>query len=774
MKTPCSTRTVLFKKGLATISLLLLLSAGPIVRANWMQSDMATQVKQESEFDAKRREGLSKNSPDISFTIRLVGDKKRFRQGEVIPLELSFASSQAKTYRMDAGAYDRSGRLHMDKFHIEPETGFVDPMYDHFHLNRVFLGGGLRGIPELKEKPYLITYELNEWFRFDKPGKYRLYLTSPRVSRIVKREEANNITLTSNAVEFEIVTAEKDWQERELQRIVKALDAKDRQTDRRAACRALRFLSAKGAALELVRRYGDSDNECQFEYYAGLIGSPHRELVMELLETRLTSPDQPISSGWLHLMFLLTMASGHQGLQQPRSGDDQQWREYWERYQEFYNRFQAKYAALLAQSIHLKTGRARAVSANTLLELKWDKTKLPDAASFFNDLPAEQQRLMLGYRWKQIAGDSMLPILRQIYRDRPDRNAEENYEVTEIKALALKGIYELAPDEGRQLIIAEMRRPNPRVGYQSIGRQTLTLLPDETLPELDSLFVDNFEKGGKTEIHSALIERYGSPNVFARVRALLDERVGNMACFEQSRLLAYCLRVDAAGSIGLIRRALGARGEENSRCYPSVFRSVGELHASQDLEKLAIEFLGDPDPEVVIDAAAMLGQNGSDGAEEALWRRFEKWHQEWNGREQELKVDYPDDNPIRIQTSLEQALRMALSNSPAWLADSKKLESLKRLCVTQNERQQVDQLIQRWGSGIEIRFSPAENEWGNAEVAQYNLPSLSALKKKLAQFPKGTVFKWAPFNDGYLDEEKQKLFRELESFLGERGARLVK
>jgi hypothetical protein len=200
----------------------------------------------------------------------------------------------------------------------------------------------------------------------------------------------------------------------------------------------------------------------------------------------------------------------------------------------------------------------------------------------------------------------------------------------------------------------------------------------------------------------------------------------------------------------------------------------GELHASQDLEKLAIEFLDDPDPEVVIDAAAMLGQNGSGGAEEALWRRFEKWHQEWNGREQELKVDYPDDNPIRIQTSVEQALRMALSNSPAWLADSKKLESLKRLCVTQNERQQVDQLIQRWSSGIEIRFAPAENEWGNAEVAQYNLPSLSALKKKLAQFPKGRVFKWAPFNDGYLDEEKQKLFRELESFLGERVARIVK
>jgi hypothetical protein len=86
----------------------------------------------------------------------------------------------------------------------------------------------------------------------------------------------------------------------------------------------------------LARRYDDSDNECNLEYYAGLIGSPHRDLVMELLETQLAAPDQPISGGWLHLMILLTMASGHQGLQQPRSRDERQWREYWERHQEFY------------------------------------------------------------------------------------------------------------------------------------------------------------------------------------------------------------------------------------------------------------------------------------------------------------------------------------------------------------------------------------------------------------------------------------------------------
>jgi hypothetical protein len=34
------------------------------------------------------------------------------------------------------------------------------------------------------------------------------------------------------------------------------------------------------------------------------------------------------------------------------------------------------------------------------------------------------------------------------------------------------------------------------------------------------------------------------------------------------------------------------------------------------------------DIESVVDAVAMLGQNGSADAEEALWRKFEKWHRE--------------------------------------------------------------------------------------------------------------------------------------------------
>src|SRR5262245_41915736 len=117
MKSISPTSAILFKSGLAALLLLSSPAAGQLVSANLAQSQTSAQAKQESEFDAKRREGASKNPQDISFIIRLAGDKKQFRQGEVIPLEMSFASSRAKAYRMSAATYDRSGRLHLDKFH---------------------------------------------------------------------------------------------------------------------------------------------------------------------------------------------------------------------------------------------------------------------------------------------------------------------------------------------------------------------------------------------------------------------------------------------------------------------------------------------------------------------------------------------------------------------------------------------------------------------------------------------------------------------------------
>src|SRR5262245_16233236 len=173
------------------------------------------------------------------------------------------------------------------------------------------------------------------------------------------------------------------------------------------------------------------------------------------------------------------------------------------------------------------------------------KKLAPEIIKFFDELPTSMQSTLLFYRWKQLAGPEMLPIIRRICLGKL---------AYELRDIALKRLYESIPREGREFILEELRRPIPSV---EIG--TLSLLPDETLPELDELWVDNLEKGrGDRVVMSQLIERYATATVLPRVRAIYGDKAGNQVCLYQAPLLAYFLRVDPAMGIEMVKRELDA------------------------------------------------------------------------------------------------------------------------------------------------------------------------------------------------------------------------
>jgi hypothetical protein len=78
----------------------------------------------------------------------------------------------------------------------------VDPYLDYFAAGVLGgMAGGLRGYPVLGAEPYRIEVDLNDWFRFDRPGTYRLYLKSHRLSR----ERTTPFAAVSNLLTVEIV-----------------------------------------------------------------------------------------------------------------------------------------------------------------------------------------------------------------------------------------------------------------------------------------------------------------------------------------------------------------------------------------------------------------------------------------------------------------------------------------------------------------------------------------------------------------------------------------
>jgi hypothetical protein len=66
----------------------------------------------------------------------------------------------AKRYSADNRNYDRSGRLSIETYCVEPAAR--DPLADYFKTG-MFMGGCLGSTQQLSEKTFTATAELNEW-----------------------------------------------------------------------------------------------------------------------------------------------------------------------------------------------------------------------------------------------------------------------------------------------------------------------------------------------------------------------------------------------------------------------------------------------------------------------------------------------------------------------------------------------------------------------------------------------------------------------------------
>jgi len=738
---------------------------------------------------------MRKNPEGVSFTLRLEEDKIQFKPGEVIRVEFSFTSDLPDAYDLDGRTYDRGGRLQLDKYFLDHKNDVADPLKDYIFGD----GGGLSPIPPpLSDKPYKMTFELNQWFRFDQPGRFRLYVTAPRVRKKDERQFSNGAEVTSNIIEFEILPRDDEWAEQELRVITRLLDSADPKMDRRPVCQRLRFLNTEAAASEMIRRFGEPLDVCRYDYLMGLIGSAHRVFIVKEMERRLEAPDQIVSDTYLYTLSQVA-ANLQQKEQVPsptESNDERQAkmaaeasRTKWDSSQ----KLQFQYAERLMSALPTKRGKARAIAAHTLLEMLWNnslqglqpsftnprqpgghnseiiKKLAPEIIAVFDDLPTNIQTGLLGYRWKQLAGPAMLPVVRHILSDRPAN--DQSYESNDLRGMALRRLYELAPDEGRRLIIDELRHPYPSV----VGLATLRLLPDETLPQLEETLAENLErslsgKSGSADVFSSLIERYATASVLPRVRAFYGGKVGQRACSYQASLLAYFLRVDPAMGIDMVNQELAARGPEFTHCYASLLPDVAKLRMTPELEDLAIEHLDDSDPEVVINAASTLGQYGSAGAEKPLWTRLEKWIQEWRGRAEELPKNFDSSHPNFWPKQIGPALRQALSQSPAWLINHEELERLRQSCLDKDELQQFNYQAGDMSGEIRITFQPGDEGWGNAQVAHYQCNSLSTLKMKLSQFPKNTTFTWNSY--GQDQSAAEQVFSEVKTFLEEKSMKL--
>jgi hypothetical protein len=658
------------------------------------------------------------SSASVTLTVRIADGRTQFRPGEIIPIELEFNSATPKRFAVDGATYDRSGRLTIDRFSIDRIDEISDPMLDYFGSVGGYIGGGLRGTGVLGEKPFIVTLELNEWFRFDKPGVYRLSVTSQRVTDESAGPRAV-MPVDSNTVSFEIVPADPAWQAAALEDARRIADAPSWSPGARTGCRTMRFLGTEAAAMEMSRRLGaDSEQGCDFEYMAGLFSAPNRAGVVRAMEEGLRAPDRPVTATYLRTLSVLSVYVQHPEFR-PAQTREAKGRLVTggelSRRSDLIDAALSGYREILSAALPDKTGHARAI---TLAELPGSNP----LAAVFLDLPVERQVTLLEYQWRTIAGPAMLPALRRLI-DRPASNASS------LPDLALRRLAELAPDEARPLILRQIQMPRTGATVKTLGS-----LPDAELPALDDVLAANLE-ASLSEINAALVQRYATKKVAARILASVDRKIGRLACRQQASILAYFLRVDESIGAELLERALASR---ETGCWRWL-NEIADLGMSPVIETRAARDLDSPDPDVAIAAIQTLGRHGSPAARDALRSAFERWHANWKDRSAELTFGYAAERPNARQAVVEDAFRQAIGAGAHWVTRADELRELESLCVTDNCRTQTGYMIHE--DDTRIRLSRIdEPDQSQIELAQYRFASLAALEEKLAQYPRGTLF----------------------------------
>ena len=639
---------------------------------------------------------------DIQFEVHTLGGQTEFHIGELITLELSYSLRPGASgkYQITNASYDRSGRLGIENYKVEPHARWDDPLKSYFESFVAFMGGGLSSPGQLSIQPVRIYRNLNEQVRFNSPGHYSLVVLSSRVAPVGRDLQDPPLEIRSNQLSLTIVPATPEWQKETLETALEKLAKQPRgpvlgntlEAARNGAT-ILRYLGTPGAAKEMASRLNDPDT--QFEFRLGLASTPAREAALATFEQLLHDPSFPVNNAFLSTMPLVALPTDVT-VNRPQ------------RREQLENKFEQE----LLTALPTKRGNALAVSAYTIVEraamysspLPSDqKRRLTEAlVAGFDKLPLASQVDLLQYRSQALDKNALLPILpkiAQMFQDSPQ--AGDAYQANQLSAAALTRWWQADPDNARAAILKEILRPKPRFDTGVLG-----VLPEKELPEVEQSLADHLTTtNGSEEQIASLISRYATASIESQVSDYLDPQIGKLACAIQTPLLAYLLRVDPTAAVPRLQKAMAARGSGFSGCNHSLLVEVAALHNDPSLQDIAIKSLDDGDTQVVGNAATYLGGYGSAQAEEPLWNRLTSWSVTWKGRGAEFKYVPGESMDSLYEQETGNNLIAALGSGQGWLTDEAELNRLVDLSVGPNQRDQTQQLLKAWqAQPREIQF----------------------------------------------------------------------
>ncbi|MCW5966294.1 MAG: hypothetical protein KIT83_19815 [Bryobacterales bacterium] len=628
--------------------------------------------------------------------------------GEPIPIRLCFSSALADAYRLSAAQYDRSGRMHQDRFSITPEYGHTDPLAEHFRSGvLVGPGGGLRGEPILGVEPVCIAAFLNEWVRFDAAGRYEVLARSFRIQRQVEGAEEPRtewVDVASTPLTIEIAPFSPKWAEKELEAIIHGSSGAGSNAPNSTI--RLRFLGTPNALDKLARRISNPEESvlnCAF----GLIESRYRSEARESLEKVLADPAEAVSPELVRVLAFLRVRDSFKTLAPPM---------------EHIGRLSRVEFATLERrmAMYLDRHKQEVIAVSHELAAVLPSKKSMVRAQCLEALQDLNPELALAANGANVARESDTPA-------------------PVVPPFGATSSHPPSPEHPhfRELVLKDLAQAMPRYPLT-----TLRSLPDQTLPGYELHFARNVQ--ASPGIFGPLLARYGSASALPKLRSEWETSNRSWDCETRAPFLAYFLKADPATGIEIFRKAMADR--KDNGCYRFFPDRVFDLYPGESIEIVMLELLEDADPEVSELAARWVEQNGSAKALPILWRVLESWHSKWAGNVQAL-VGNPIVQPSYTNYEFRKggALVGAIFRAQSWVLEDAGRTRLHAMCVESRCR---EMLATNPGQKFPIRLSIGTAGYRpRYEVGQYSPHSTERLSQKLAQYPRGTIFGWCGDRD---------------------------
>lgn len=622
---------------------------------------------------------FAQDAAGVSATLSLSSDQKVYRAGEPVRLRISF-TSEREGYRLNEMTTKPPSAV--DVVTISPEAGV-------HAWGAEYTGGGYypdySSIRAISRTPTTVGLTLNDWYRFERAGRYTVKVTTSRVSGPgAGAGEGPPLRLTTNEVSFEVVEMSAEEEAAEVKRLAALLDAAKSWQEEARLAEELSYFTGEPSTREKVRRYlaGSRTNgpgNFAQNISLGLAAARDRALAVRLLEAAIRDPEVVPSHGLLGMASSLKlmlegvprapMTFVRSQSPNPRAAE-----------------VMREYVSELVASLPRRKGKSRTAAAMTALtSLPRDERGVAPAVpqavrdvlvGEFDSLHPFDQEYLLRVYWEVLRDPSLLPSVERMLQA---NGGQGNYQV---RGQALRCLMELAPERARRYVVEELRDPSSVVDYE-----VLAALKDETLPEADDALLAQIRALAPQarsfdmvllQHKTKLAARYASPGVYDALLEVYRAWGERWQPDARGALLGYFARYNEAQAAPLAEQALARTGAGQDSSFLLELTRPGYPEAVRGLLRRRLE---SDDPQTLGAAAYVMSKNGAEADEPLVEERLARWRKAWAGRAAEL-----DAEGAVLQRMAEINLLEALLRARRWKLPEEKAAALVRGCISEDCR----------------------------------------------------------------------------------------